>query len=119
MVIDLTDQNYSEFISTTDDVVLIDFYTDGCPACQQLMPTLGILDQHFSDEAVTIARVNVSYNPKLGQKYQVRSVPLCVVIGKDKMVKEAEIGANISDHYIKMINSALGKKGWFSKLFGG
>ena len=48
----------------------------------------------------------------------VQSVPLTVVIGKDKMVKRAEIGLVGIDGYIKMIDKALGKGGFFSKLFG-
>ena len=48
----------------------------------------------------------------------VRSVPLTVVIGKDKMVKHAEIGLLSMNAYIKMIEKALGKGGFFAKLFG-
>ena len=49
----------------------------------------------------------------------VKGVPLTVVIGKDKMVKKAEVGLLSIDGYFKMIDKELGKeKGFFSKLFG-
>ena len=49
----------------------------------------------------------------------VRSVPLTVVIGKEKMVKNAEVGLLGIDGYYKMIDKELGKKqGFFSKFFG-
>lgn len=49
----------------------------------------------------------------------VQSVPLSLVIGKDKMVKKAEVGLLGIDGYIKMIDKELGKsQGFFSRLFG-
>ena len=49
----------------------------------------------------------------------VRSVPLIVLIGKNKMVKRAEVGLLAIDGYFKMIDKEIGKgKGFFSKLFG-
>jgi thioredoxin-like negative regulator of GroEL len=75
--------------------------------------------QHYKDEAVVIAKVNSQLNPKLSAKFMVRSVPLTVVIGKDKMVKNAEVGLLGIDGYFKMIDKELGKgKGFFSRLFG-
>jgi len=121
MIYDLTDANYSEFVQTTEQVIFIDFYTQSCPSCVALMPILDVLDNNFSDQA-KICRVDANKNPKLAQKYAIRSVPVCVVIGKDKMVKEAELGANSVEHYFGMIERALGKKSavsnFFGKLFG-
>ncbi|MCV6607193.1 MAG: thioredoxin [Campylobacterales bacterium] len=119
MVIDLSDDNYSQFIESTDKVVFIDFYSETCPPCQTLLTYLPVLSQHYKEEDVVIGKVTASENPKLANKFMVRSVPLTVVIGKDKMVKKAEIGLLDLDGYIKMIDKELGKKrGFFSKLFG-
>jgi len=49
----------------------------------------------------------------------VSSVPLVILIGKDKMVKQAEIGLLNKDKYFKMIDKEIGKDiGFFSRLFG-
>ena len=117
-ILELTDINYTEFIENTDNVVFIDFYSDTCPPCQTLLAYLPNLAQHYKDEKVVIAKVNSTYNPKLSNKFMVRSVPLTVVIGKDKMVKKAEIGLLGIDAYFKMIDKEIGKgNGFFSKLF--
>lgn len=115
---EFTDKNYSDFIESTDAVVFIDFYSDTCPPCQTLLTYLPNLAEHFKDENVVITKVNAAFNPKLSKKFMVQSVPLTVVIGKDKMVKRAEVGLLSIDGYIKMIEKALGKGGFFSKLFG-
>ena len=115
---ELSDKNYTSFIEATDAVVFIDFYSDTCPPCQTLLSYLPQLAEHYKEENVIIAKVNAAYNPKLSKKFMVKSVPLTVIIGKDKMVKQAEVGLIGMDGYVKMIDKALGKGSFFSKLFG-
>lgn len=117
-ILELNDKNYSEFMESTDTVVFIDFYSDTCGPCQTLLSYLPNMAEHYKEDSVVIAKVNSAYNPKLSAKFMVRSVPLTVVIGKDKMVKRAEVGLLGVDGYFKMIDKELGKgKGFFSKLF--
>lgn len=118
-ILELTDSNYTSFMEDTDAVIFIDFYSDTCPPCQTLLTYLPNLVEHYKDENVVIAKVNSTHNPKLSNKFMVRSVPLTVVIGKDKMVKKVEVGLLAIDSYFKMIDKEIGKgKGFFSKLFG-
>jgi len=117
MIKELTDTNYSNFIQTCDKAVFIDFYSPSCGPCQELMMQLPHIDNYFKDEAI-IAKVDVTQNPKLAQKYEISSVPFCVSISpKDKMIKDFELGAGSVDRYISMIKKAQGK-GFFSRLFG-
>jgi thioredoxin-like negative regulator of GroEL len=116
-MIELTDERYSDFIAGTDKAVFIDFYSPTCGPCQQVLMLLPQLENYFKEEAV-IAKVDVTRNPKLAAKYEIRSVPFCVSIGaKDKMVKDYELGAASTDRYISMIKKAQGK-GLFARLFG-
>jgi thioredoxin 1 len=118
-VIELTDKNYTSFIEKTDAVVFIDFYSNSCAPCQTLLSFLPTIAEHYKDEDVIISKVNSPLNPKLSAKFMVRSVPLTVVVGKDKMVKNAEVGLLNIEGYFKMIDKELGKKkGFFSRFFG-
>ena len=117
MVIELSDENYSDLVGSTDKAIFIDFYSPMCGPCQEVLPLLNNLDNYFKDEAI-IAKIDVTKNPKLSAKYEISSVPFCVSIGaKDKMVKEVELGAASINRYIKMVEKAQGKS-FFSKLFG-
>ncbi|QOY53827.1 thiol reductase thioredoxin [Candidatus Sulfurimonas marisnigri] len=117
-ILELTDSNYIAFMEETDSVVFIDFYSDTCAPCQTLLTYLPNLALHYKEKNVVIAKVNSAINPKLSNKFMVRSVPLTVVIGKDKMVKRAEAGLLAMASYFKMIDKELGtSKGFFSKLF--
>jgi thioredoxin 1 len=117
MVLELTDDNYTQTVETTDTPIFIDFYSPSCAPCRELLPLLPKLAEHFGDD-VLIARVDVTQNPKLAAKYEIRSVPFCVAIGSDKMVKDYELGLAGAERYIAMIKKAEGK-GFFSRLFGG
>ena len=117
-VMELSDTNYVAFMEEFEGVVFIDFYSDTCPPCQTLLALLPNLAKHYESEEVVIAKVNAAYSPKLSQKFMVKSVPLTVVIGKDKMVKRAEVGLLSIDGYISMIDKALSKGGFFSRIFG-
>ncbi len=118
MVIELNDNNYSKFIEDVDKVVFIDFYSPMCGPCQELLPFLDTLDKYYAEKGAIIAKVNVRESPRLAQKYEISGVPFCVVIGKDKMVKEAEIGLSHIDRYFTMIDKALGiHKSIFQKIF--
>jgi len=66
---ELNDANYVSFIEANDGVVFIDFYSDTCPPCQTLLTFLPKLAQHYEDDDVVIAKVNVAYNPKLSKKF--------------------------------------------------
>ena len=117
MIVELSDAQYTEFVTQTDKAIFIDFYSPMCGPCQEVLANLPHIDNFFKDEAI-IAKVDVTQNPKLAKKYEISSVPFCVSIGaKDKMVKDYELGSASVDRYIKMVQKAQGK-GFFSRLFG-
>ena len=116
MVFELSDTNYSQTIQDNDKAIFIDFYSPSCGPCQELLPKLPGLAEVFNEEAL-ICKVDVTQNPKLAQKYEIHSVPFCVSIGKDKIVKDYELGAPSMDRLITMVKKAQGK-GFFSRLFG-
>jgi thioredoxin 1 len=109
MVIELNDINYVDFIENTNKVTFIDFYSPYCPPCVESIKALDILDSYY-DGQVNICKINVLENPKLSNKYRVSSTPLSLVIGADKMVKEAEIGLKPIDIYTSMIDREFKSK---------
>ncbi|MBN2897010.1 MAG: thiol reductase thioredoxin [Campylobacterales bacterium] len=116
MVQELNDDTYSDLIASTDKALFIDFYSPTCGPCQSVLGMLAPIAAHFGDTAL-VCKVDVSRNPRLAQKYEIRSVPFCVSIGTDKMVKDYELGAASIGRYIAMIEKAQGK-GFWSRLFG-
>ncbi len=119
MLKELTDTNYVDFIESTDDIVLIDFYSPMCGPCQELMPHMEAMATHYADKPVTIARVDVTRNPKLAQKYMVSSVPLVCLVDREKKIVFAEMGARDRGTYVSQIEKLIApKKSFFERVFG-
>jgi len=112
-ILELTDSSYSSFMEANDSVVFIDFYSETCAPCRTLLLYLNNLEEHYKGDNIVIAKVNVSRNPKLSNKFMVRNVPLTTLIGRDKTVKRAETGLLHADAYYTMIDKELGKNKWF------
>ncbi len=117
MALELTDKNYVITIENTDVAIFIDFYSPTCGPCQEVLAQLEVLETYFGNR-VAICKVDISRNPKLAKKYDITSVPFCVSIGDDKMIKDYELGAATTERYITMIEKAIGKQGFFRRFFG-
>jgi|GEM_PF-672510 len=112
MLVNLTDKNYADFVEQTNKPIFIEFMTPMCGACQQLEPILEQMDMHYKSEVV-VAKVDVSSNPKLAQKYRVSSVPFCVAINKEKQIKDVEMGLLDPMRYFEMADKALYNYTWW------
>ncbi len=117
MAFELTDTNYVTTVEATSVALFIDFYSPTCGPCQEVLPLLDILETYFGERA-RICKVDITRNPKLAKKYDIKSVPFCVSIGEDKMVKDYELGSASVERYINMIEKAIGDKGFFRRIFG-
>ena len=117
MIIEVSDITYVELIENLDKALFIDFYSPLCGPCQEVLAQLSYIDNYFNDEVI-VAKVDVTQNPKLAKKYEIQSVPFCVSIDvKNKSVIDYELGSSSVNRYVKMIEKAQNKKGFFSKIF--
>jgi thioredoxin 1 len=118
MVIELTDKNYEQLIVKTDQPIFIDFYSPTCGPCQILMGYLPKIAEYATDKNVSIFKCDVSKNPKIANKYQIRSVPFTLVVTTDKKIDYVESGVKDIGYYIGLIDKFNpNKKSFFSKIF--
>lgn len=59
------------------DLVLVEFYTEGCGFCASMEPVLGNVARALDD--VQVALVNPRNDPPLVERFDVQSVPLLVL----------------------------------------
>lgn len=64
-------------LTSAGQVVLLDFYSDGCPPCRQMAP---LIDQMIT-AGYPVKKINVSHEQALAQQYGVTGVPCFVVVG--------------------------------------
>ncbi len=84
-LIEVSDADFDTTIK--EGVVLVDFWASWCAPCRMQSPILDEVAQSFVDKAV-IAKVNVDYNRKSAEKYQIMSIPTLVLFKDGKPVKQ-------------------------------
>ena len=71
-VIILNDSNFDSQIA--NGLVLVDFWATWCGPCKVQGPIVEQVAQHVQDSA-TIAKLDVDANPKIAQRFNIRSIP--------------------------------------------
>lgn len=115
----LTDKNYSNSIENTNNPIFIDFYSPSCGPCQTLLSFIDDLSDFAFEKDVEVFKCDISKNPKIVNKYQIRSVPFTLIINKDKKIKNPEIGLKDKSYYFNLIEKASPNKvSLINKIFG-
>jgi thioredoxin 1 len=74
-----TEQDFDEIVMKNDKPVLVDFWAPWCAPCKALAPTLDELAKEYADE-MEIVKVDIDANPKLAERFEVRGIPLLLIV---------------------------------------
>lgn len=97
-MLELNESNFVE--STSDGLVLVDFYTPWCGPCRLVAPVLEQLDAE--DTGCKIVKVDASTNGELAVEYNVTGVP-CLVFLKDGVEVDRFLGLQSKETLQKKI----------------
>jgi thioredoxin 1 len=86
-------------------VVLVDFYSNGCPPCRALAPTISGLAEKYEGKA-GIYKVNVEINMELAQQWGIQKIPAVVLLKNGKEV-ERKIGLRPEAEYAGALDKLL------------
>lgn len=105
-LIELTQENFEDVV-TKNEIVIIDFWASWCGPCKAFAP---IFEQAAKDyPAITFGKVNTEQEHQLSQEFQVRSIPMVMII-KQKTVVFAEAGAMPASAFKELIDQAVALK---------
>jgi thioredoxin 1 len=65
------------------ETILLEFYADWCPPCQQLKP---VVDKTSKDLVLKVDKINIDFNPKLADAFGVDRIPTLILIKNGKVV---------------------------------
>jgi thiol-disulfide isomerase/thioredoxin len=84
-----------EFISrdknTTNDVLIMFFYTEWCPYCKQALPEIKKFENHIAsqnaknDYVITLTKIDCDKNSTIADKYKVEGYPTIKLIYKNEV----------------------------------
>ncbi len=89
-MLELTDNNFKEEVKESQELVLVDFWMEGCPPCQTIAPIIEEIAKEFEGKA-KVGKLNVRENPETTQEYEIKGVPT-IIIFKEGKVKERATG---------------------------
>ncbi len=75
--IELTDDTFDALASKTDLPLLVDFWAPWCGPCRSMAPQFERAARELKGQAV-LAKVNSDDNPRLSQRFAIRSIPTLV-----------------------------------------
>jgi thioredoxin 1 len=67
-------EDFARLVLQADRPALVDFYSNGCPPCRQLAPTIDQLAEEYKGRAV-VYKVNVEDAPDLARQNGVQGLP--------------------------------------------
>tara|TARA_B110000858_G_scaffold181230_1_gene219532 strand:+ start:127 stop:438 length:312 start_codon:yes stop_codon:yes gene_type:complete len=81
------DKDYWDVISKSSNII-VQLSADWCGPCRLLTP---VLSSVAADNGIDAIKVNIDNNPRIVEKYKVRSIPRILFV-KDGLVEEELVG---------------------------
>ena len=99
------DSSFTEDISSSDTLVLVDFWAEWCGPCKQIGPILEELSNEKKD-SLNILKLNIDENPLTPQKYGVKGIPTLMIFKNGNLV-DTKIGSLSKSSLNEWIDSHL------------
>ena len=105
----VTIENAAEFESQVlgaQQPVLVDFYSNSCPPCRRLAPTIETLAEEYKGRAL-VCKVNVDHAADLARKYGIQGVP-SVLFFSEGQEAERLVGLRPRSAYTDVLDKLTG-----------
>jgi thioredoxin 1 len=99
----LTSDHWDELVSSSLRPVLVDFWSEGCPPCNQMRTVIHELMDECEDVAA-FGAVDVVANPEIAHQYSVSSVPTLVIFVNGQPVRRL-VGARPKRHVLRELSA--------------
>ncbi len=89
-VVKITDNNFETEVLAAKEMVVLDFWGEGCAPCRMQSPIIDALADEL-DGKVKFGKVNVNEEAALSLKYSIMNIPTIIVMNQG-VFKEKVIG---------------------------
>lgn len=100
--VQLADEADLNEFCTESDIVLVEFYTNGCGLCQSMEPVVGNVGRELG---IDVGLINPRDDPALIERFDVRRVPLLVLFVDGEPVARRDDGFVAGDELTEWIES--------------
>ena len=100
-----TDSTFYQDISSSDLIILVDFWAEWCGPCKQIGPILEEISDEKHDK-VKILKMNIDENQLTPQKFGVRGIPTLLIFRNGNLI-DTKVGSLPKSALIEWIESHL------------
>ncbi len=90
-ILELTDENFDEFLIQDGLPTMVDFWAEWCAPCKALAPVVEDLAEEYAGK-LRVGKLNVDDNPKTASRFSIRGIPTLLIF-KGADVQEQIVGA--------------------------
>lgn len=83
-ILELTKQNFNEYVSNSNKPVMIDFWASWCGPCRMLAPIFEEIAKEVTED-IMVAKLNVDENSEIADQYHVSSIPTILVFKQGQL----------------------------------
>lgn len=105
MSVEITNNNFQEFVIDNDKPVLVDFWASWCGPCRALSPIVDQIAEDYKDK-VAVGKINVDEQSELAARFRVMSIPTLYVF-KGGEVQEMLVGARPYEDIAEVLDKVL------------
>ncbi|WP_250278968.1 thioredoxin family protein [[Clostridium] colinum] len=84
MTVDIESNNYDEYITNNEDLIILDFGATHCAPCKIVNNILEEIEAE--NKNITVGKVNIEHSPSIAMKYGIMSVPSIVILKNNKII---------------------------------
>ncbi|MEM7782189.1 MAG: thioredoxin [Planctomycetota bacterium] len=102
MAAEYSKDTFETEVLKSEQPVMVDFWSDGCPPCKRLAPVIDALAE--SNDSAKVGKVNVGQHMELAMEYGITAVPTILVFKGGEIVERMQ-GYRDQDELQKVIDS--------------
>lgn len=102
MIVEITNQNYNEYVNENSGIVILDFGATFCAPCKTLNFILEEIEKE--NKNITIAKINIEENTDIATNFGVMTVPVMVILKNNKVIEKIN-GLKDKEFIEKIINN--------------
>ncbi len=101
-IIHVTDENFEEEVINADKPVILEFFSNSCPPCLTMLPTMINIAKNNEDIKVVSANASVDDTKEIVSKYNIQAYPTILIIKNGEVTKEF-VGATNEETIMKEV----------------
>ncbi len=110
-VVELTDSTLKNFLNQNENV-LLEFYTEGCPHCEEFAPVYNDIAKHIKSNGlnVQVAKIDGNKFEELTNEYGVQGFPTVYFINTNKNITSEYSGERTVEAVSRYLENKLNRK---------